>query len=560
VSPVTQGSQDPDSERWQWLRIEDFTPGCYDASNVATDTPLIEAPLGAGNATSTFCCMALRAGGLGPLPKMVQSYTWEVTFPGSPTVTGLFIVGAAVVPSIGPTSQPVVIVEGDNGVTHFWIAYALDLTTNILSIIHTIAATTQPGIFGSPYPFFTRAYNGTTPTLHAGTPILVFPASIEHDTAGTAGHVFVYPTPTNRGTYAVKDLVTPGTQITGQTIGYANRILVLSGIGYTWPGGSFGVNENIAFTTPPNSYHLGNQQTVLAAETPFGFGAWGSVSTGELVIIKKQGGGVVVNGDIEAPSSVLYLPGIQPIGNFVGKAAAAQQGLYYCSEDRGAWLWNGGNTSQKISQQLRDGFYDVTSTVIASNNFGFFCARWGAWMLFSGNWIFNPTQGGWWPLYPQKTKGSSHVTGVNLFWFNQGTFGHQMWASPIEITPAAHTWLYRFDNRVDAPHWQWTSLPIHVAPTANHVVDVRQVVVRASCGSAGSTVTVKIGTWSATSTSGAIGTAPTPIRFNVGLAALGLNDIVIEVTGDQTTATAASPIVHSIDVAYQLRAHVAADN
>lgn len=70
---------------------------------------------------------------------------------------------------------------------------------------------------------------------------------------------------------------------------------------------------------------------------------------------------MVVNGDIEAPNSVLFLPGIEPTGDIYGMAAAAEAGLFYCSTHRGAWLWNGGNTSQKISRQLRDDFFDVQS-------------------------------------------------------------------------------------------------------------------------------------------------------------------------------------------------------
>lgn len=554
--PVVQGQKDPDNSGWEFFHLEDFTPGCYDASNVATDLPVIPAPLGAANATGTFCCMALPGGGLGPLPKMVQSYTWSVHFTG---VTVLYIVGLALVPTVGGTAQIVVMLESDTGAKHFYQVYAFDPTTSSLTSILQITATSQAGIFGSPYPFFTRARTAT-PTL-AGTPILVFPAAITNDPHGDAGHVYVYPAPTARTAYGVKDLVTPGTQITGQTIGYSNRILVLSGLSYGWPGGGLGTNENVAYTTPPNSYDLGNQQVVLAAEDPFGYGTWGSVSTGELVLVKKSGGGVVVYGDIESPTAVLDLPGIQPVGNFVGRAGAAAGGLYYCSEDRGAWLWNGGNVSQKISQQLHDSFYDVTSTAIQSNNYGFYAQRWGTWMLFSGNWAYNPTQGGWWVLWPQQTKGESGVVGRNLFWFVQGTFGHQMWAAPIHYGPTANgtIWLYRFDNRVDAPHWKWTSLPIHVTPNADHRVDVRRILVRASCASAGSTITVGVGSFTATSTI-AIGATPTILRFNVGAGAIGLEDIVITVKGDQGTATASSPIVHSIDVAYQIRAHQASTN
>lgn len=146
--------------------------------------------------------------------------------------------------------------------------------------------------------------------------------------------------------------------------------------------------------------------------------------------------------------------------------------------------------------------------MITSNNFGFLCARWGNLMAFSGNYIYNTTQGSWWLLYPRTGNGSATVVGKSFFWWVGGAFGYQFYASPLRITTPVAPWLYRFDNRFDAPHWQWESLPIHVAPTANHVVEVREIVVRASCGSPGSTVKVTIGSFTATSAATAIGTSP----------------------------------------------------
>ena len=69
MSPVVQGIKDPDGAAWEWLHLEDFSPGIYDASNISTSKPIVEAPLGAANSAGTWCCMALPGGGLGPLPR-----------------------------------------------------------------------------------------------------------------------------------------------------------------------------------------------------------------------------------------------------------------------------------------------------------------------------------------------------------------------------------------------------------------------------------------------------------------------------------------------------------
>lgn len=568
MSPIAQGIKDPDNNEWEWVHIEDFSAGVYDASNISTSSPVVEAPLGAATATGTWCCMALPGGGLGPLPRLAQVQDAPTLFP-TDTFT-LWIVGALMVPDAGGgAAQLLFMIEMETQTlspTHFYRVYAFDPTTTAFNLVLQTTSAHMAGIFGSPYPQVTRARASTF--TEAGTPIAVWPSNVDTTPTDISGHVYVYPTPTTRTAYSVKDLVTPGTQITGQIACFYNRIIVLSGIPYAWPGGPLVTNENIAFTTPPNSYTLGNQQTVFAAENPFGYGAWGSISTGELLFVKKQGGGVVVNGDVEFPTSVLNLPGIHPTGDLYGRTASSELGCYYCSDHQGAWLWNGGNTSQKISAQLRDDFFDVQTDVIASNNYGFYAERWGQWIMFSGNWLYNEQQGSWWVLYPPGGGGDTATPGKTFFWWLPGAAGYNFYALPLRLTSTTpQPFLYRFDNRYSAEHYQWTSLPIHVTPTANHVVDVREVVVRASCPSVGtgggqSTVTVTVGGWSGQSHPGDIVQEPSILRFHVGMGGLGLDDIYLQLNGDwdNETTTNQAPIIHSVDIAYAIRAHEQAQN
>lgn len=200
--------------------------------------------------------------------------------------------------------------------------------------------------------------------------------------------------------------------------------------------------------------------------------------------------------------------------------------------------------------------------MIQSNNFGFFAQRWGSYMVFSNNYLYNTLLGSWWVLYPNETNGTTQVPGRTLFHWAPGRFGYQLWGAPLRMGTSGGGglgWLYKFDNRFAAPHWQWESLPIHVVTTADRVVDVRQVVIRASSPSTNSRISVTIGSTTKTSTI-PIGPTPTPIRFNIGTGALGLSDIVIRVNGDQTDLDASSPIIHSIDVGYRPRAHVPVDD
>jgi hypothetical protein len=347
---------------------------------------------------------------------------------------------------------------------------------------------------------------------------------------------------------------------------YASRVICLVGKSYAWPiGGGVNTNENINFTDPPQTDTYGNQGDILGTEAPWGYGAWGTMSVGELMLIKKNGGGLIIYGDIDAITSAISMPGVQSTGDIVGKAASTPAGLVYCSEERGAWIWNGGNTAQKISAQLRDSFYDATSaTSIFSNNYGFSVAHWQDWILFSNNYLYNADTNSWWVLYPNDANGSGSVPGHTLFWWNEGRFGNTMYGAPLRFGTAAglnKNWWYKFDSEVPAPHWQWVSLPIEVVPNSDRVLDVRQVVLELSdpSNSGTATATLSINGTTVGTTSTAIGLHPRPFRFNIGDAGRRISHIDIQVNGDQPSS-GSSPILHSINIGYELRASVAVQN
>jgi hypothetical protein len=549
-----QPTQGDDQRNLEWVRIDDFTPGCYDQSFISVADPKLSAPLGAADALATFACAAMSSGPLGPLPAIVHSETYPSGLPG--TATEAWLVGFAVNPGLDQNAPELLLIyEADDGTNHFAMGFSVvpGIATNSF---FDVIGPTQAGIFGSPYPVWTRMSG--TPVPSNPPPALIFPG---YSLLG--GGLYEYPNPAFPTSFGLSDLTTEmGAGITGQVIAYGDRILVLAGVDYPWPsGGGINTNENINFTDPPLSNVYGNQQTILGAEEPWGYGAWGSVSVGELMLIKKYGGGIALYGDIDAPTSAIDLPGIESTGGFVGSALATQIGLVYCSQNRGSWLWNGGNSSTKISPQLRDDFFDVAGPLsMPSNNYGFYVGRWQDWILFSNNYLYNAETNSWWVLYPNKFNGTGDAPGETFFWFIQGNLGKDLYAVPLQIGTGAGQdmrWWYRFDNTVAAPHWQWKSLPIHVTKNADRVLDVRQVVIRVSDPSASgtATATVSIGSFSATTTE-VIGQEPTPFRFNVGQR--GLDDIVIQVNGDNGSGS--SPVLHSIDIGYQVRAGVAVDN
>ena len=556
-----------DQRNLQWVHIDDFTPGVYDNSFISVAEPKLSAPLGSADATATFCCAALKANyGLGPLPALTTTYTYTPSFPG--TLTKYFVVGFIINPGLGAVEdEAIIIIEGDDGTNHYVKAYSTIPQTGITNAITgpTITSATVAGIFGAPYPAFTRLNAMGTTGPPPPPPKCVFPTAVTTDVRGVDGHLWVYPSVAAPTTFVADDLITgvaatPPSSVTGQVITYGSRIICLVGMAYQWPvTGGIGTNENINFTDPPESAVYLNQEDVIAAEEPWGYGAWGTISVGELFLIKKNGGGLVIYGDIDAISSAVSMPGVQSVGDFVGKASAGPMGLVYCSEQRGAWTWNGSNTAQKISQQLRDDFYDATTgSGMQGNNYGFDVYHWQDWILFSNNFMYNMDTGSWWNLYPTTGNGNSNVTGATMWWWSEGRFGNQMYAAPIDFTSASRPWYYLFDEKVPAPHWQWQSLPIHVTPNADRVLDVRQVVVRLSDPSASTHATATV-TVNGTVLGTVTGIPGTPMAYRFDAGVIGIQDIVIKITGDNAVS-GSSPILHSIDIGWQDRAGVPVSN
>lgn len=547
-----------DKRNLEWVHIDDFSPGCYDGSHISTEDPVVSAPVGAASLKGTWQCASIPGGALAPLPAMTETTTYTVPFPGA--VTTLYEVGFIVNPGLDMNGYEIIsILEGDDGTNHYVIAasYVPSIASYNEIAGPTETEPTTPGFFGAPYPAFTRM----APSLpNPVPPVLVFPTAVATDLNNVAGHLWVYPSISAPSSFQADDLNSGFPSVSGQLICYGSRVLALAGIDYPWPaGGGINTNENINFTDPPETNNFGSQQTVLGSETPWGYGAWGSVSVGELLLIKKYGGAVILNGDIDAPTSVISIPGVESTGDFVGSAGLTPSGLYYCSQNRGAWVWNGGNTSQKISANIADNFYDCQTDVIESNNYGFFAYHWQKWVMFSKNVIYDPTTGGWWKIFPQTGQGSN---GLDLFWWTLTNNGNQILGAPLALSGVDPIWYLTFDNTVPASNYQWQSLPIHVTPNADRLVSVRQIVVRASDPTNTGTATIELdinGVWTETSDAAdnPIGLDPTPLRFNVGVSGDNIADVILTLTANNPTSEGSAPIIHSIDIGYAVREGVA---
>src|ERR1035437_4625083 len=555
--PGAERGVQPESE-YKWIELSDFTAGLYNYSAISQSDPNVPAPKGAAHADHTWACIALPQGGLGPMPKMVQVYAW----PSSYNTIGItYVVGLLVHDDlVDGHTEAVIIGDYDNGTNHSWIASSFILETlgNTAITSTTNPHVSGPSIIGSPYPVMTRMA-ASAPTTTPGQPGVVFPLNGRPADPSSNGQVWVYPNPATPTSFTPLGLITSTSSVAGQIIAHQNRIIVLSETSWSYPQGSgFAMNEPICFTDPPNSAVLGNQQTTLVAEQPYGYGAMGSVSAGELFLVKKRGGGVVVTGDIFSPN-VTYLPGVQPTGGIYGMAGSGMAGLFYCSLNNGAWVWNGGNTSSKVSTQLDDSFFLPKEHAIdASVNYGFYCKCIGDKVYFSNNWLYDVRTGSWWRYYPTLAN-----EGADLFWV-QEVDGPHIYASQLSFPAANKAFLYKFDQNTPTTSYQWQGLPIVL--TSDRMVELRQVIVRASTNAGNSACTVEVAVFqgtnlvgSVTTPTGKFGAAPTDIRCPIGAVNTGAfpwtsSDLTIRIVA--SGGTNAAPTVHKVALAYSQRQHL----
>lgn len=555
MSP-TNRPQSGDTKQLQFIDIDDFTPGIYSNSDISFSAPPntvpgpLPAPTGSADAAQTFQCIALPGGGLGPLPGVVHIYDLTDLGITDPTVAGYV---AGLHPTLmTPNDEFVVYVEyqsaGDNHV-RVWSG-VVGTGSGHLLYSNDVATPTGGGIAGAPFMFATRVAP-SNPTTTIGQIVIAIPVSAVSD-------LILYPDPSAPTVFGVYDFMT---SLVLQAFGHQNRIVVIEpNAGNSWPLTTpVDTNSDILnYTDPPNSetFPALTPGIVFVAEEPYGYGAVGSISAGELFLVKCRGGGVVVQGDINNPT-VTFLPGVRETGEIYGHADSNEAGLFYCSHGGtgsegggGAHLWGGGNVSQKISQQLDDNFF-LTQFNSVSQSFAYFCKGFDGRMLFSNNWLYDTQTNSWWRFLNPAT--------ASVYWICEGFLNNQFYAAVPAVASVATPFLYRFDKTVPASSWQWQSLPIRVSE--DRYVDLREVAVRYSNPYGGSgTFTMTV---SAVDQAGNVVAAqpltwnsavnrPQNQRFNIRCQS---EDLTIRVAVQANTAGQPAPVIHSISAGYRTRQH-----
>jgi hypothetical protein len=138
-------------------------------------------------------------------------------------------------------------------------------------------------------------------------------------------------------------------------------------------------------------------RTEFGSENVSGVGVMASISTDRLFIVKNTGGGYLVLGDLNNPT-VQKLPFVESTYNVASYPANTPFGIVYGTRN-GVFLWNGGQTTEKLSNQLEGFFWDVRpyQSHKYEGSHGRF-AWWHPWVMVPNNFMFDSRTKSWWRL------------------------------------------------------------------------------------------------------------------------------------------------------------------
>lgn len=486
------------SQQVQFLTINDFRAGIVTSTTEGASQDTLDLPPGSAS-DRTWGCFALPTGALAPLPALRSDLTQAFSLPGgrfdasTKKPVGLFTVGPLYNAASGQNANFAdelhVMVEGElitgsfRGLTWFirrlfFPTVVADTITNMNGTVISPNATNFKGVTG----LIARVRHSLFDQPGIPTFVMEWSETPDEPTIPTFSSYGMWPDPTNP-TSSTPKIIAAGPY---QLMQLSGRILFLEEVHY--PHGhlsdEYWTNEDIIYTDPPNSDVIStNQPTVLDADNPAGYMSWGSLVYGELFLAKKSGGAVVIDGDIYAPS-VTILRGVQSSGNLMNVASPSITGLVYCVDNDGAYIWEGGNTSRKIST-MGNRFYDRPS---GNPNWGVAVkhSRWGQFIAFPNGWIWDTINEAWFRL----VSFNSPLDPSNLALVESGKGNPDyLYCAPDTVPLSGNFNVIIFDRNSQTSTYTWWSQAIKISD--NTRVDITEVVLSiTNIPAAGTTIQV----------------------------------------------------------------------
>lgn len=377
------------------------------------------------------------------------------------------------------------------------------------------------------------------------------------------------PSPTVNGGASYAPGTTPPTIAPVYKTAYVSSRMVFFGMASasTLNSASLGSFDEFATSDIQNVSNITGGE-FFGPENGSTIGTWGSFSEGEFWFAYQNGGGGIVYGDIQNPTLFTPLPGITGTGSAIGEAIPSPVGLVYVTDFDGAWVWNGGNTTTKISAQVQDNQLSrlandappiraanlAFDTNIGSASHG----AWVNWVFFPNNWMYDSLTNSWWQVEDPAVHNFQVHAGGGLrgrhFYSSVGTAVAPTAAGTLSVP------VVRWDHQNPASTYVWISNPI---PSVGSSVVLGAVEICAS-NPTSTSATVTITPTSPPSQSlffnqnqsqSVTFTIPPNTASYREAQQLGYNDhnMCVRVDAANSNSTNGAPTVHEINLGYEPR-------
>lgn len=281
-----------------------------------------------------------------------------------------------------------------------------------------------------------------------------------------------YPDTANPATNDFTNITNTGNFV--YSVGHQGRVVWVDRTPSTFAGVTWN-SDQLAYTATPNVLGTTITRGMYGEENVNRIAALVSVTADELLIICDSGGGYLIKGDLNNPT-VMRLPFIEPAFGVSMRPAVTPLGVVYATRN-GIFLWNGGDTTQKLSTQI-DGFFHRIN-----DNWNFYAAMpgrldyWHPFVAVPNNYLYDTRTNSWWRLEDPTV----HGLGVPYSHYNTLPSTGWLYAFPLRVDDVDSTVAWdTFDWNTLASSYSWQSQPL--VETRDRIRSFQEVTIVVSPG------------------------------------------------------------------------------
>lgn len=474
----------------QWIDIDDFRPGIHNNALRSVTAPGAAPAPGVADPAGTYRCMATDQGALAPL--WTQDFSLEYDeLPDGPLtghdykISGFYVAQPVQVANSLREHEFFFGIEWiDDTNRKFNLRRYRPFTPDWDTVLATQSSTVLPTVDQYTNTHFITTRSLQSNPLAPGVPVVV----ISHAalTPTNPSTIWSFPNDASPSVTAVEALFT-NQYYPSRLLAHQGRTVLFNEItyGHGAVGGWF-TNENVLWTEVNDSDTLSDSQAaIFSPENPAGYAVVASMSANELFAVKRFGGGLTINGDLDdpivvslpsVPSGISCIPAITPLG------------VVYLGSNGGVYAWRGGDTAEPIGRQLEDFTWMVENCVLLDYK-AVLTPVGTDYVVLPRGFVYNIHTKSWWRIdnLDNQEDGleDAPVFPTHLWNFQQGfsnnqspfVYGAVLDFNTDEDSDEPQPIVFGWDTATPAHSYSWKSHPLWAL--RNKRATVRQIIVEA---------------------------------------------------------------------------------